>query len=61
VACDSLRDPIGNEVVFAFLGDWRNRDVRALPLFSRISLVQTVRRLNGLGYRPTVALISSMA
>jgi uncharacterized protein (TIGR04141 family) len=55
----AVRDPTGNEVVFAILGDWRDRDVRALPLFSKISLVQAVRRLRLLGYRPSLALIST--
>jgi uncharacterized protein (TIGR04141 family) len=49
----------GLEVAFGFLGDWSGRTILNLPLFSRISLVQESRRVAGLGYRPTVALISS--
>jgi len=46
-------------VAFAFLGDWRNRTIASLPLFSRISLVTQARRVSNLGFRPTVATISS--
>lgn len=46
------------EVVFGFLGDWRDRSVVNLPLFSRISLVNETRRIANLGFRATVALIS---
>jgi uncharacterized protein (TIGR04141 family) len=46
------------EVAFGFLGDWRNRSVMDLPLFSRISLVNETRRIGNLGFRATVALIS---
>jgi uncharacterized protein (TIGR04141 family) len=47
------------EVAFAFLGDWRGKTIANLPLFSRISMVTEVRRVSNLGFRPTVALISS--
>jgi uncharacterized protein (TIGR04141 family) len=47
----------GLEVVFGFLGDWRGRTVTSLPLFSRISLVYESRKVAGLGFKPTVALI----
>jgi hypothetical protein len=47
------------EVVFAFLGDWRGRTIINLPLFSRISMVSEIRRVSNLGFRPTVAMISS--
>lgn len=55
----SLADPTGAEVTFAILGDWRGRDATSLPLFSKISLVQAARRIRLLGYRPTLALVSS--
>jgi uncharacterized protein (TIGR04141 family) len=45
------------EVVFAFLGDWRQRTITSLPLFSRVSLVQAARRIGQLGYQPSVKLI----
>jgi hypothetical protein len=54
-----IRSPDWVEVAFAFLGDWRNRTITSLPLFSRISLVTQARRVSNLGYLPTVALISS--
>jgi uncharacterized protein (TIGR04141 family) len=47
------------EVVFAFLGDWKGKTITNLPLFSRISMVNEIRRVSNLGFRPTVALISS--
>ena len=47
------------EVTFAFLGDWRGKPITSLPLFSRISMVTEVRRISNLGFKPTVALISS--
>jgi uncharacterized protein (TIGR04141 family) len=47
----------GLEVVFGFLGDWRERPITSLPLFSRISLVYESRKVSGLGFKPTVALI----
>jgi uncharacterized protein (TIGR04141 family) len=47
------------EVTFAFLGDWRGKSITSLPLFSRISMVTEVRRISNLGFKPTVALISS--
>jgi uncharacterized protein (TIGR04141 family) len=46
------------EVVFGFLGDWKERSIMSLPLFSRISLASEARRVANLGFRPTVALIS---
>jgi uncharacterized protein (TIGR04141 family) len=49
----------GLEVAFAFLGHWRGRAITSLPLFSRISLVQESRRVSGLGFHPSIALISS--
>ncbi|NMO54538.1 TIGR04141 family sporadically distributed protein [Actinoplanes sp. TBRC 11911] len=49
----------GVEVVFGFLGDWRGRSITSLPLFSRISLVLESRRVDGLGFKPTIALIDS--
>jgi uncharacterized protein (TIGR04141 family) len=45
------------EVVFAFLGDWQQRAVMSLPLFSRISLVQAARRISDLGYQVSVKLV----
>jgi uncharacterized protein (TIGR04141 family) len=48
---------VGLDVVFAFLGDWRGRDSTSLPLFSRISLVQAVRRVGLLGYDARVSLV----
>lgn len=47
------------EVAFAFLGNWRGRTITNLPLFSRISMVNEARRVSNLGFRPTVAMISS--
>jgi uncharacterized protein (TIGR04141 family) len=47
------------EVAFAFLGDWKGKTVTSLPLFSRISLVSEARRVTNLGYRATVATIST--
>jgi hypothetical protein len=44
-------------VVFAFLGDWRQRTITSLPLFSRVSLVQAARRIGQLGYQPSFKLI----
>jgi uncharacterized protein (TIGR04141 family) len=46
------------EVVFAFLGMWRDRTIISLPLFSRISLLHESKRMKSLGFRPSVALIS---
>ncbi len=46
------------EVVFALLGNWRNRTILSLPLFSRISLVSESKRLVALGFQPSIALIS---
>lgn len=45
------------EVVFAFLGDWRDRGITTLPLFSKVSLIQSARRIAQLGYQPTVGLV----
>ena len=45
------------EVVFAFLGDWRQRTITSLPLFSRVSLVQAARRIGQLGYQPSFKLV----
>ena len=45
------------EVTFAILGDWRDRTVRNLPLFSRISLVETTQAIESMGFQPTIALI----
>jgi uncharacterized protein (TIGR04141 family) len=47
------------EVTFAFLGDWKGKTITNLPLFSRISMVSEIRRVSNLGFRPTVAMISS--
>lgn len=47
------------EVAFAFLGDWKGKTITSLPLFSRISMVSEIRRVSNLGFRPTVAMISS--
>ena len=47
------------EVTFAFLGDWNGKTITSLPLFSRISMVSEIRRVSNLGFRPTVAMISS--
>jgi uncharacterized protein (TIGR04141 family) len=47
------------EVAFAFLGDWSGKTITSLPLFSRISMVNEARRVSNLGFRPTVALIST--
>jgi uncharacterized protein (TIGR04141 family) len=47
------------EVSFAFLGDWKDKTITSLPLFSRISMVTEVRRVANLGFRPTKALISN--
>jgi uncharacterized protein (TIGR04141 family) len=47
------------EVTFAFLGDWKGKTITSLPLFSRISMVSEIRRVSNLGFRPTVAMISS--
>ena len=49
----------GIEVVFAFLGSWRGRSVRSLPLFSRIALSQAVESINLMGYRARVKLIDT--
>jgi uncharacterized protein (TIGR04141 family) len=46
------------EVVFAFLGMWRDRTIKNLPLFSRISLLQESKRMKSMGFHPSVALIS---
>lgn len=56
----TFADPTDAEVTFAILGDWRDRDATSLPLFSKISLVQAARRIRALGYRPTLALVSSV-
>lgn len=47
------------EVAFAFLGDWNGKTITSLPLFSRISMVNEARRVSNLGFRPTVAMIST--
>lgn len=47
------------EVAFAFLGDWHGKTITSLPLFSRISMVNEARRVSNLGFRPTVAMIST--
>lgn len=45
------------EVVFGLLGKWGTRTLRHLPLLSKISLTQSVRRINELGFRPRGQLI----
>jgi uncharacterized protein (TIGR04141 family) len=47
------------EVTSAFLGDWKGKTITSLPLFSRISMVTEIRRVSNLGFRPTVAIVSS--
>lgn len=47
------------KVAFAFLGDWHSKTITSLPLFSKINLASEARRIANLGYRPTVATISS--
>jgi hypothetical protein len=44
-------------MIFALLGDWHNRSLRQLPLLSKITLVAAARRLEQMGFRPSVALI----
>jgi uncharacterized protein (TIGR04141 family) len=58
-AHDEMLAGKGLEVVFAFLGNWHGRTITSLPLFSRISLVQESRKVSGLGFYPSVALIST--
>jgi uncharacterized protein (TIGR04141 family) len=53
---ENSRDEL--EIVFAFLGDWKDRTITSLPLFSRISLVNESRRVRNLGYRVTVKTLS---
>lgn len=48
---------VEGEVVFAIIGDWRDRSAKSLPLFSKISLVQAARRVRQLRFRPTIALV----
>lgn len=55
-ATESRRDEL--EVSFAFLGDWKDRTISSLPLFSRISLVSEARRIQNLGYHVTVKTIA---
>jgi uncharacterized protein (TIGR04141 family) len=45
------------EITFAFLGDWQGRTVANLPLFSRITLTQAIRRIQQLGFQPTIKLV----
>jgi hypothetical protein len=47
----------GPEVVFVFLGDFRNNHIADLPLFSKVSMVQVVRTLGLLGYRTSYKLV----
>ena len=47
------------EVVFAFLGDWKGKTIKQLPLFSRISLVNASKRVRSLGFRATVKTLST--
>ena len=47
----------GVEVVFGFLGDWRDKTAHNLPLLSRIALVTAARQVRLLGYHPTLALV----
>lgn len=60
-ACEELKglEPGTNgvEVVFAFLGSWRGRGARHLPLLSKIALVNAARRVDLLGQRPSLALV----
>lgn len=49
----------GQEIVFAIVGDWRRRDATALPLLSKISLIQAVERVAALGFTPRLQLVSS--
>lgn len=45
------------EVVFGILGKWANRGLKNLPLHSKISLMQTVRRVTELGFVAKAALV----
>lgn len=47
----------GVQVVFAFLGDWRGKSIKNLPLFSRIALVQAVESIELMGYEASVKLV----
>lgn len=54
---DPIRVGGGVEVVFGLLGKWGTRTLRDLPLVSKVSLSQSVRRITQLGFRPTALLI----
>ncbi len=45
------------EVVFAFLGDWKDQSVGDLPLFSKVALVGAAQQLEELGYLPMWRLV----
>lgn len=58
VLAEATRNRDELEVAFVFLGDWKDRTIANLPLFSRISLVNEARRVRSLGYRVTVKTLS---
>jgi len=49
------REPRAVTVTLLLLGTWRARDLRTLPLLSRLCLRRTAYRLAGLGYKVEVA------
>lgn len=57
-ALSALDDrPPSIEVVLAFLGDWRGKDLKNLPLLAKLELVDAVRSIELYGFRPTVAMV----
>jgi uncharacterized protein (TIGR04141 family) len=46
------------DVVLALLGDWHHRTLKNLPLLAKIGLAESFRRVDQMGFRPAVALIS---
>ncbi len=49
--------PRENQIVIALLGDWHSRTLSSLPLIIKASLVEAVRQLRIMGYRPQVAMV----
>lgn len=57
-ALSALDDrPPSLEVVLAFLGDWRGKGLKNLPLLAKLELIEAVRSIELYGFRPTVALV----
>lgn len=49
--------PFNVEVALAFLGDWRGRDAKNLPLLAKLEMVEATRAMGLYGFNPTIALV----